>query len=176
LTREAAVPPVAIRRLSADDREAALAVVNEAARWYREFLPPAEYHETEMTADDWNQEARRLTWYGVFVAGTLTGVGGLEHAQDAALLRHGYVLPAYQRTGIGARLIEHLESEAGGVERIVVGTYRDNHKARQALEKAGYRQSPDPEKVLRAYYAIPEGRLRSSVTYEKTLPGRLVRS
>jgi len=56
LTREAAVPTVAIRRLSAADREAALAVVNEAARWYREFLPPGEYHEPEMTAGDWDQE------------------------------------------------------------------------------------------------------------------------
>jgi GNAT superfamily N-acetyltransferase len=176
VTRDAAVPPVAIRRLTAADREAALAVVNEAARWYREFLPPAEYHEPEMTADDWDQEARRLTWYGVFVAGTLAGVGGLEPAQDAALLRHGYVRPAFQRTGIGARLIEHLEREARGVARIIVGTYRENYKARQALEKAGYRPSPDPEKVLRAYYAIPEGRLRSSVTFEKTLPARSPRS
>jgi len=161
--------------LSAADREAALAVINEAARWYREFLPPAEHHEPEMTADEWDQEARRLTWYGVFVAGTLVGVGGLERMRDAALLRHGYVLPSYQRTGIGARLIEHLEKEARGVERIVVGTYRDNSKARHALEKAGYLQSPDPEAVLRAYYAIPEARLRSSVTYEKTLPARSAR-
>lgn len=52
-----------------------------------------------------------------------------------------------------------------------VGTYRDNYKARRSLEKAGYRASPDPEKVLRAYYSIPEDRLRSSVTYEKTLSG-----
>jgi len=176
LTHEAAEPLAAIRRLGATDRAAALAVINEAARWYHEFLPPAEYHEPEMTADDWDREARRLTWYGVFVAGTLTGVGGLEHTQDVALLRHGYVLPAYQRTGIGARLMGHLEREARGVERIVVGTYRDNYKARHALEKAGYRQSPDPEKVLRAYYAIPEDRIRSSVTYEKTLPARSTRS
>jgi len=61
LTREAAGPPVAIRRLSAADREAALTVINEAGRWYREFVPPAEYHEHEMTADDWDQEARRLS-------------------------------------------------------------------------------------------------------------------
>jgi RimJ/RimL family protein N-acetyltransferase len=163
-------PPVAIRRLSAADRETALAVINEAARWYREFLPPAEYHEPEMTADEWDQEARRLTWYGVFVGGTLAGVGGLEHVRDAALLRHGYILLAFQRTGIGARLIEHLEREARGVERIVVGTYRNNHKARGALEKVGYRLSADPEAVLRAYYSIPEARLRSSVTYEKRPP------
>ena len=170
MTREAAVPPIAIRRLSAADRGAALAVVNDAARWYSEFLPPGEYHEPEMTADDWGREAQRLTWYGVFVAGVLVGVGGLERVRDAALFRHGYVLPAYQRTGIGARLIEHLEGEARRVGRIIVGTYRDNYKARRALENAGYRQSSDPEKVLRGYYAIPEDRLRSSVTYEKTLP------
>ena len=129
-----------------------------------------------MRADDWDREARRLTWYGVFVAGMLVGVGGLERARGAALLRHGYVLPAYQRTGIGARLIGHLEGEARRVDRIIVGTYLDNYKARRALEKAGYLQSSDPEKVLRAYYAIPEDRLRSSVTYEKTLPARSTRS
>jgi len=173
--REAAVTPVAVRRLSAADREAALTVINEAARWYREFLPPAEYHEPEMTADDWDQEARRLTWYGALVAGTLAGVGGLERVRDAALLRHGYVLPAYQRTGIGARLIEHLEGEARGAERIVVGTYRNNRKARGALEKVGYRLSADPDAILRAYYSIPETRLRSSVTYEKRLPARSAR-
>ena len=175
MTRDAAVPPIVVRALSAADREAALAVINEAARWYREFLPPADYHEPEMTADEWDQEARRLTWYGVFVGGTLAGVGGLEYARDVALLRHGYVLPASQRRGIGARLVEHLEREARGVTRLVVGTYRDNYKARRALEKAGYRPSPDPEQVLRAYYSIPEARLKSSLTYEKTLPVRSAR-
>jgi GNAT superfamily N-acetyltransferase len=168
--RATAEPPVLIRPLSASDREAALAVINEAARWYREFLPPAEYHEPEMTADEWDRETRRLTWFGAFVADTLVGVGGLERARDVALLRHGYVLPAWQRAGVGARLVERLETEARGVDRVVVGTYRGNYKARRALEKAGYRPSPDPEAILRAYYAIPEARLRSSVTYEKTLP------
>jgi GNAT superfamily N-acetyltransferase len=161
-----------IRPLSPADREAALAVINEAARWYRDFLPPEEYHEPEMTAEEWDGEARRLTWFGAFVGGALVGVGGLERVKDVALLRHGYVLPAWQRAGVGARLVERLETEARGVERIVVGTYRGNYKARRALEKAGYRPSLDPEAVLRAYYAIPEPRIRSSLTYEKPLPPR----
>ncbi len=170
--RRAAATPALIRPLNAADREAALGVINEAARWYREFLPPAEYHEPEMTADEWDREARRLTWFGAFVGETLVGVGGLERVRDVALLRHGYVLPTWQRTGVGARLVERLETEARGVERLVVGTYQGNYKARRALEKAGYRQSDDPETVLRTYYAIPEARLRSSVTYEKTFPPR----
>ena len=57
-----------------------------------------------------------------------------------------------------------------GVSRILVGTYVGNYKARHALEKAGYHLAADSETMLRAYYGIPEDRLRSSVTYEKLLP------
>jgi RimJ/RimL family protein N-acetyltransferase len=158
-----------IRPLTLADRDAALAVINRAARWYREFLPAEEWHEPEMTSDQWEAEARRLSWYGAFVEGTLVGVMGLEYVRDAALLRHAYILPEYQRQGIGLRLLEHLESQIQGAHRIIVGTYAGNFKARSALEKAGYGLSTDSEAVLRAYYTIPEDRLLSSVTYEKAL-------
>ena len=151
------------------DRDAALAVINTAARWYRTFLPPAEYLEPEMTPAQWEAEAQCLTWYGACVGGTLVGVMGLEYVREVALLRHAYVLPAYQRQGIGTRLREHLERQVRGVRRIVVGTYAGNYQARQALDKAGYRLAADSEAVLRTYYIIPENRLRSSVAYEKTL-------
>lgn len=144
-------------------------MINTAARWYRDFLPPGDFHDPEMTPDQWETEAPRLAWYGVFDGNVLVAVGALEHVHDAALLRHGYVLPEYQRQGVGARLRQHLEHEVRGVSRIIVGTYTGNYKARGALDKAGYRLSADPETVLRAYYAIPEERLKSSVTYEKQL-------
>ncbi len=163
------MPDPTIRSLAPADRDAALAVINVAARWYREFLPREELHEPEMTPAGWEAEARRMTWYGAFVRGTLVGVMGLEYVRDAALLRHAYVLPPHQRRGIGARLREHLEAEARGVRRIIVGTYAGNYKARAALEKAGYRLSADSEALLRAYYAIPEDRLKSSVTYERAI-------
>ena len=156
-----------IRPLTPADRDAALGVINTAARWYREFLPPEEVHELEMTAAQWEAEARRLTWYGAFTAGALEGVMGLEYVRDAALLRHAYVLPESQRRGLGSRLQNHLERQVKGVSRIIVGTYEGNYKARAALEKAGYRLSPDSQAVLRVYYAIPEDRMRSSDTYEK---------
>jgi GNAT superfamily N-acetyltransferase len=162
------VIPPAIRPLTPADRDAALAVINAAASWYREFLPPDEVREPEMTRAQWEAEARRLTWYGAFVSGALVGVMGLESVREAALLRHAYIVPEYQRHGIGSRLREHLEGQARGARRIIVGTYAGNFKARTALEKAGYRLSPDSEAVLRAYYEIPEDRLRASVTYEKS--------
>lgn len=165
----AAVDRLSIRALGPGDRDTALDVINTAARWYRDFLPPEHVHDPEMTPEQWDAEALRLTWYGACDGPALVAVAGLEYVRDAALLRHGYVLPQYQRGGVGARLREHLERQVRGVARIVVGTYAGNYKARGALEKAGYRLSADPVAVLRAYYAIPEDRLAASVTYEKLL-------
>lgn len=163
------MPQPQIRTLLPADRDATLAVINTAARWYREFLPPEEFHDPEMTPAQWEAEARRMTWYGAFAAGALVGVMGLEYMQDVALLRHAYVLAEYQHHGMGTRLREHLEARVRGVQRIIVGTYRGNHKARAMLEKAGYTLSPDSEAVLRTYYSVPEDRLKSSVTYEKAI-------
>jgi GNAT superfamily N-acetyltransferase len=160
-----------VRALGASDARAAVTVINAAAKWYAEFLTPSEVHEPEMTSESWVEEARRMTWYGVFDGVDLVGVMGLEYAGDAALFRHAYVLSDRQRQGIAAMLHNHLERQVVGVDKIIVGTYAANYKARAALEKAGYQPSPDPETVLRHYYDIPEDRLHSSVTYEKHLDG-----
>jgi GNAT superfamily N-acetyltransferase len=158
-----------IRTLTAVDRDAALSVINAAARWYREFLPVEEFHDPEMTPAQWDAEAQRMSWYGAFVEDLLVGVMGLEYVKDVALLRHAYILAEHQREGIGTRLREHLEAQVQGVRRIIVGTYRENYKARRMLERSGYTLCPDHEAVLRTYYAIPVDRLNSSVTYEKSL-------
>ncbi len=158
-----------IRPLRLADRDDALAVINVAAQWYREFLPEEEWHEPEMTPAQWEAEAQGMTWYGAFVGGNLVGTMGLEYVQDAVLLRHAYILPECQHQGIGTCLHEYLERQVQGVHRIIVGTYAGNYKARRALEKVGYSLSADSEAVLRSYYSVPEDRLRSSVTYEKTI-------
>ena len=156
-----------LRALDPADREQAVVVINSAAEWYREFLPPEEAAGPEISADDWDAEATRMTWYGAFAGDGLVGVMGAEYVRDVVLLRHAYVLPRWQRQGVGSILRQHVESQISGVDRIIVGTYEANYKARNALEQAGYRQSEDSDAVLRVYYDIPEDRLRSSVTYEK---------
>jgi len=165
--KQESVHVLMIRPLAPVERDGALSVINTAARWYREFLPSEEVHEPEMTPTQYEAEARRMTWFGAFLTGTLVGVMGLEYVRDAALLRHAYVLPEYQRRGIGSRLRAHLELHVQGVTRIIVGTYAGNYKARGVLEKAGYRLSYDSAAVLRSYYTIPADRLRASLTYEK---------
>lgn len=156
-----------IRVLTPADRTVALHVVNTAARWYGEFLPEAEVHDPEMTELDWDTEAARMTWYGAFDGDQLVGVAALEYQGAAALLRHAYVLPGRQRQGTGSILTRALEEAIHGVDRIIVGTYQANYKARSALENLGYRECANSDEVLRRYYSIPEDRLRTSVAYEK---------
>ena len=160
-----------IRELTSDDRTLAVQVINTAARWYREFLPPEELHSPEMDGATWETEARRMTWWGAFVDDDLAGVMGDEPCKDVVLLRHAYVLPRYQRSGIASALLNHVEERLAVATRIVVGTYAANYKARGILEKAGYHLSADSEAILRTYYAIPEDRLATSVTYEKHRTG-----
>lgn len=160
-----------VRTLTARDGDAAVTVINTAAAWYREFLDPEQIHQPEMTLDQWLAEAQRMTWFGGFESDSLVAVMGLEYVSDVALVRHAYVLPHRQRQGVASLLHDHLERQTRGVERIIVGTYAANYKARNALEKAGYRLSPDPVAVLLRYFQIPQDRLQSSVTYEKLLQG-----
>ena len=96
---------------------------------------------------------------------------GSEPIGEVALLRHAYILPRYQRQGVASAVREYIETQLGGINRFIVGTYAANYKARGTLEKGGYLLSPDSQAVLRTYYDIPEDRLLTSVTYEKWLNG-----
>ena len=44
-------------------------LINVAADWYRDFLPPDELHSPEMDEPTWEAEARRMTWWGAFSFG-----------------------------------------------------------------------------------------------------------
>ncbi len=155
-----------IRRIDSTCGPEAVEVINTAAAWYAEFLPPGEFDGIEMDLEQWLAEGRRLTWYGAFRDGRLLGVMGLEYVREVALFRHAYVLPSEQRSGVAAALQARITEDLRPVERVLVGTYAANHKARGVLEKGGYRLVEDSEAELRRYWDIPEHRLASSVVYE----------
>ena len=98
--------------------------------------------------------------------GRLVGVMGLEYVREVALLRHAYVLPAEQRSGVAQAIQSRIMADLRPVERVLVGTYAANHKARGVLERGGFRLVDDSEAELRRYWDIPEDRLTSSVVYE----------
>lgn len=165
-------PTLSIRAYAPRDLAAALDVINAAAKSYRGFLPPEEYHEPLMTEEEFLREAGRMQFYVAEDASReVIGVMGLEHARDVALIRHGYIRPDRQRQGIGEALLDHLERQAGTVPRILIGTYRENLAAQAHLRKHGYRPVADSDAVLRAYYQIPEAQRRNSIAFEKNVPG-----
>lgn len=160
--------------LDASHADDAAAVINAAAQCYASFLPPAEWQPPEMTVEQWHGEARRMRWFGALRDNVLCAVMGLEPRHDAALIRHAYVAPAHQRQGIGGRLLDHVEAQVNAQSdapprRLIAGTYTLNMPARGLFERHGYVLSVDSEAVLRRYYAIPETRLRTSVTLVKVL-------
>jgi GNAT superfamily N-acetyltransferase len=155
-----------VRVLGPGDGPDAVGVINTAASWYAEFLSPDEFDGTEMDLDEWLSEGRRLIWYGAFSEGRLVGVMGLEYVSEVALLRHAYVLPAEQRSGVAHAIQSRIMADLRPVERLLVGTYAANHKARSVLEKGGFRLVEESEPELRRYWDIPEDRLRTSVVYE----------
>lgn len=158
-----------IRQLTDQDQTEAVYVINTAASWYQEILDHGDVHSPEMDEGAWDAEARRMTWWGAFLDGLLIGVMGCEPAGDAVLMRHAYVLPEYQRKGVGTALLYHSEMTLTPPVRVVIGTYAANYKARGNLERAGYLASANSENLLRKYFDIPEDRIRNSIVYEKVL-------
>ena len=91
-------PGISIRAYDVGDLPAALHLINAAARSYRVFLPPEEYHEPLMTREEFEREAERIRFYvAADDRGDIVGVMGLERIRDVALIRHGYVRPDRQR-------------------------------------------------------------------------------
>jgi GNAT superfamily N-acetyltransferase len=151
-----------VRTLDSTDAEAAVNVINEAAAWYAEFLSDDLFDGKEMDIEEWLEEGKRLTWYGAFDGERMVGVMGLEYVAEVALFRHAYVQPDRQRSGVAQLLLDRLTADLRAVERVLVGTYAANHKARGILEKTGYRLVEDSAAELRRYWDIPEHRLVSS--------------
>ena len=94
----------------------------------------------------------------------LLGVTGIQAIKDVTLLRHAYVLPGFQRKGIGTRLLKYLLGQANTRE-ILVGTWVDATWAVRFYEKHGFKLMSSREKdtLLRTYWKIPDRQIETSV-------------
>ena len=69
--------------------------------------------------------------------GALVGIMGIQAVRDVDLIRHAYVHPARQRSGIGAVLLQHyLRNRAS--RRILVGTWAAAHWAIDFYTRNGF--------------------------------------
>ena len=97
-----------IIELSSGDSSDIYEIINQASRSYYGVIPDDCYHEPYMSQEELCSEMESMTFFG-WMEDKLVGVMAFQPIRDVTLIRHSYVLPGYQRKGIGTRLLNHLK-------------------------------------------------------------------
>ncbi len=147
---------------SPDDIDRIYFVINEAAKAYQGVIPADRYHQPYMPMEELEREMKRMTFFGWEVNGELVGIIGFEPVKDVTLIRHAYVLPQWQKQGIGSKLLNHLKGLVA-TSRLLVGTWADAHWAIDFYKKHGFNLLPDKDKLLKTYWDIPQRQIETSV-------------
>jgi GNAT superfamily N-acetyltransferase len=123
------------------DLSAMLAIINAAAEAYRGVIPRDCFHDPYMPEHELQRElAAGVEFLGCESDGELIGVMGLQDVGDVALIRHAYVRPAAQGTGVGAALLGALLRRTA--RRVLVGTWADAGWAIRFYERHGFVRVP----------------------------------
>src|SRR6266571_4294322 len=88
---------------------------------------------------------------------------GIQALEDVDLIRHAYVLPGRQRSGVGRALLVHLRGLTP--RRMLVGTWAAAEWAIRFYRGAGF-ELVSPERktaLLETYWSIPERQIETSV-------------
>jgi N-acetylglutamate synthase-like GNAT family acetyltransferase len=152
-------------RQSADaDLEAMLAIVNDGANAYRGVIPSDRWHDPYMSREELTKEiADGVVFWVAEQDGRILGVMGIQDKGDVALVRHAYVATTTQRTGVGTRLLRHVE---GLVDKpMLIGTWADASWAIEFYRRNGYSlvSSSDKDRLLSTYWSIPARQIETSV-------------
>lgn len=98
-------------------------------------------------------------WHG---EGKIIGIIGFQKVKDVTLVRHAYVLPEYQRKGIGTKLLSHVK-QMTKTRYLLVGTWADAVWAIQFYQKHGFQLMPEKDELLRKYWNVPQRQIETSV-------------
>lgn len=123
-----------------------------------------------MSAEELGEEIEAgVGFFGWMEGERLVGVAGIQALRDTTLIRHAYVLSGCQRKGVGTRLLKYLRGLAGTHE-VLVGTWAAATWAIRFYEKHGFKlvSSGEKDRLLRAYWSIPERQIETSVVLRAT--------
>ncbi|MFC1970805.1 GNAT family N-acetyltransferase, partial [Chloroflexota bacterium] len=151
-----------IRRCQANDTGRIYFILNEAAKAYDGIIPADCYHQPYMPKEELENEMKRVTFYGWEINGELVGIMGMEPIKDVTLIRHTYVLPQWQKQGIGNKLLNHLKGLTT-TSHLLVGTWAAADWAITFYQKHGFSLIPDRDKLLAKYWDIPLRQIETSV-------------
>jgi N-acetylglutamate synthase-like GNAT family acetyltransferase len=153
-----------IRKSVETDLAALVAIVNDAAQAYRGVIPADRWREPYMPADELEKEiAGGVVFWVAEDEGRLSGVMGIQDKGDVALVRHAYVAPTTQRTGVGTKLLRHVEGLTD--KPILIGTWASASWAIEFYRRNGFTVVPnsDRDRLLRTYWSIPARQIETSV-------------
>jgi GNAT superfamily N-acetyltransferase len=153
-----------IRLCRSDERQAVLAIINDAAQAYRGVIPADCWHQPYMSARDLDREVGAgVEFWGYESKGELAGVMGIQPVRDVDLIRHAYVLPARQRHGVGAALLTHLKGLSA--RRMLVGTWSAAAWAIRFYQRHDFQLLPAARTraLLETYWTITDRQMQTSV-------------
>jgi GNAT superfamily N-acetyltransferase len=153
-----------IRRCRKDERAAIAAIVNAAAEAYRGVIPADRWHEPYMRLQELDEEiADGVVFWGYEEGGELLGIMGIQRVNEVDLIRHAYVAPGKQGSGIGGALLEHLTGPA--TRPMLVGTWAAADWAIRFYERHGFElvSSERKNELLKTHWTIPDRQIETSV-------------
>ena len=158
-----------IRKLTNNNFQAILTVINDAATAYRGKIPDDRWKEPYMSVEELKEEIQSgVQFYGYLKNNVLIAVMGIQPVVDVTLIRHAYTLTNHQRKGIGEKLLNHLLKLAR-TERILVGTWENASWAIKFYEKHGFQllSRKETNKLLKKYWSIPDRQVETSIVLEQ---------
>lgn len=161
---------IELRNLVPEDFDRALHIINRAAEAYRGVIPPDRWHDPYMPAEALASEmANGVVFSGCFADGGLVGVMGVQDRGTVDLIRHAYVMPDCQGSGIGAQLLQHLCRTSH--KPILIGTWRAADWAIRLYERHGFARvgGEDAAALLRTFWNIPERQVETSVVLASSM-------
>lgn len=160
-----------LKKLSKCHIDKMVCLINKSAEKYEPIAKS--YHSPFITPKEISEDLQTIEFYGYFERSDLIGLMGLQPVEeDLALIRNAYILPAFQRKGIGSLLIKHLESlaEQYGMTKLLVGTYAKASWAINFYIKQGYKTVEDSQSLLLKYWnQLPYCHREESVVLQKAL-------
>ena len=153
-----------IRQSVSADFPHILALINQAARAYRGVIPDDQWHDPYMSADELSREiVNGVEFWVADESEDVLGVMAVQDRGDVTLVRHAYVSPTRQRTGVGRTLLHHIEAHT--TKPILIGTWADASWAIAFYQRNGFTLIPGDEtgRLLRTYWSIPQRQIETSV-------------
>jgi ribosomal protein S18 acetylase RimI-like enzyme len=131
--------------VTVEDAEELRRVINKSNREaYRKVIHPEHFKTEILPSDEVAGVMASMSFYGFRHDGHLVGVAALtEESEGVGRMRWVFILPEYQRRGVGTALVLHLEQKAieAGYRSMKLRTAAGADWAISFYEKLGYRRT-----------------------------------